>query len=1158
MLLQCYREIAAVVRDEGATTPAAEWFVDNFHIVDAVVRQVREDLPRGILPPAAQARGGPASRAILAYSAWPGPSSRTPTADSSPRPFSASSARFQRVQPLTIGELWAVPIALRIVLVENLRRLAEGIVRGRIARHEADALANELLGLGGRTARPLAFQGLDASSMSSAFTVELVQRLREQDPQSTPALRWLNAQLSTLGRSPDELVQVEHQNQAAMNVTVRNVITSMRIMSTLDWADFFESVSLVDDMLRADTDFGAMDFTTRDQYRHAIEDLARGSARAELEVTRLAIAAAKRPAPAAPETGAPPADRSADPGYYLISEGRPALEKEIGYRVPAARWLRRAFRTSATPRYVATVVVVTTLLLAPPLFITHASGMTLAALVLLAFLAAIPASDLSVALVNRAVMAVLGPRSLPRLELHDGVPPSLRTLVVVPTLLTSEADIDEQVSRLEIHFLANPDGDLHFALLSDWRDALTETRPEDARLLGGRHRRHRAAQRTQWPRAGRRRAFPPAPPQTALERGRGHMDGLGAQAREARRAQPPAHGRERHDIHRDRRAHAGGAPGSALRDHPRCRHAPAPRSRGPPRRHDGPPPEPARLRRAIAARGRGLRRPPAAGHTNHTPRAGPVPLPADLRGARRDRPLRGRGLGRLPGSSRRRLLYREGHLRRGRLHRGAGGPGARELPAEPRSLRGDLRPGGPRHRHRAVRGVPHRLRGRGRPPVPLGARRLAAAPVDHQGRRRRRHATRMAPAHRGVEDRRQPPADPLAAGRVAHSRRGLDSSARPRADVDDLRAGHPRAPRAPAGARRDRPQATRHLQADPHPRRGPELRPRGSPDRPRPHLPGPPGVADGRRDRADARPCLPDPPPAARMDDRGPGRVGPLPRRHRRVPPHARRPHPRRRGRAPRRRDPTGGRGDRGAVPPAVGALPPGGPLGEPAPAPVADAAALSRGPHGPPLDRASYLAVLRGLRRPRRHLPASRQLPGRSEAGPRPPHLSHQHRALPALGGRRTRLRLARYPRHPRSSRRDAGHDAPPRALPGPLLQLVRHRRSSSARAPLRVHRRQRQPRGPPSRARKRLPPRRPLPAAGAGSARRTPGRGGPRRRRAARRPRRRPPHPDRHRAQPRRDHRESSPPRFTSSRRAGRSGPPASVSSPATPTRSWTSRAR
>ncbi len=478
-LLQCYREIAAVTRDEGTATPAAEWFVDNFHIVDAVVRQVREDLPRGFyrqLPKLAEDPLCGYPRVLgLAWAFVAHTDSRF-----EPETLQRFVRRFQRVQPLTVGELWAVPIALRIVLVENLRRLAEQIVRGRAARHEADALANDLLGLGGRAARPLAFQELKGASLSSAFMVELVQRLREQDPESTPALRWLNAQLATLGRSPDELVQVEHQTQAAMNVTVRNVITSMRTMSTLNWTDFFESVSLVDDMLRAGTDFGAMDFTTRDQYRHAIEDLARGSARTELEVTRLAMAAAKRGAPTA---GAPPADRSQNPGYYLIAEGRPILEKAIGYRVPAKRWLLRAFRTSATLRYIATVAVVTLLLLAPPIFIAHALGMSAAALVLLGILAVIPASDLSVALINRAVMAVLGPRALPRLELHDGVPPSLRTLVVVPTLLTTEADIDEQVSRLEIHFLANPDGDLHFALVSDWRDAPTETRPEDDRLL---------------------------------------------------------------------------------------------------------------------------------------------------------------------------------------------------------------------------------------------------------------------------------------------------------------------------------------------------------------------------------------------------------------------------------------------------------------------------------------------------------------------------------------------------------------------------------------------------------------------------------------------------------------------------------------------------
>jgi cyclic beta-1,2-glucan synthetase len=482
VLLQCYRAIAAVIREEGALTPAAEWFVDNFHIVDEVVREVREDLPPGFyrqLPKLAEGplRGYPRVLGL----AW------AFVAHTDSRFEHETLQRFvrgfQRVQPLTIGELWAVPIALRVVLVENLRRLAERIVQGRAARHEADALANELLGLGGQPARPLAFQRLEVAGLAIAFAVQLVQRLREQDPESTPALSWLNAQLSALGMSPDELVRAEHQSQAAMNVTVRNVITSMRTMSSFEWVGFFESVSLVDEMLRAESHFGDMDFATRDQYRHAIEDLARGSQRSELDVTRRAIARAHRAAEAAHGVGAPPGDRSEDPGYYLVSKGRRLFEEEINYRVPVGRWLFRAYVSGATPRYLGSIGIVTGLLLAVPLLVAHASGASVGALVLLGLAALMPASDLAVALVNRTVMAVLGPRPLPRLELRDGVPPPLRTLVVVPTLLTGVAEIEEQIDRLEIHYLANPDGDLCFALLSDWTDAATEVMPGDDRLV---------------------------------------------------------------------------------------------------------------------------------------------------------------------------------------------------------------------------------------------------------------------------------------------------------------------------------------------------------------------------------------------------------------------------------------------------------------------------------------------------------------------------------------------------------------------------------------------------------------------------------------------------------------------------------------------------
>jgi cyclic beta-1,2-glucan synthetase len=481
VLLAAYRAIGAAVGEGRPITPAAEWLLDNYHLVEEQIREIRQDLPPGFYRQLPKLADGPFAGYPRVFGlAW----AYVAHSDSrfEPETLQRFVQRFQRVQVLTIGELWAVPIALRLVLLENLRRLAEQIVNGRAARRDADALANELLGLGGEPARRLAFRRLEAAALPMAFTVQLVQRLREQDPESTPALAWLSEQLSGLGTSPEELVRQEHQRQAAMNVTVRNVITSMRTMATFDWAEFFESVSLVDAALRAGSDFGAMDFATRDRYRHAIEDLARGSRRTDLEVAQEATARASRAA-SERERGAPAGSRAEDPGYYLISKGRRGFERELGYRVPLTQWLLRAYVGGATPGYLGTIGVIAGLLVVVPLVATHAAGVSPIVLVLLGLAALIPASDLAVALINRVVTELLGPRALPRLELAEGIPTALRTLVVMPTLLASDAEIEEQVNRLELHYLANLEGAIHFALLSDWMDAPAETMPADDRLL---------------------------------------------------------------------------------------------------------------------------------------------------------------------------------------------------------------------------------------------------------------------------------------------------------------------------------------------------------------------------------------------------------------------------------------------------------------------------------------------------------------------------------------------------------------------------------------------------------------------------------------------------------------------------------------------------
>jgi cyclic beta-1,2-glucan synthetase len=481
VLLAAYRAIATATAEGRPISPAAEWLLDNYHVVEEQIREIRQDLPPSFYRRLPKLGDGPFDGypRVLGV-AWAFVAHTDSRFD--PESLQRFVSAYQRIQPLTIGELWAVAITLRIVLVENLRRAAARIVSSRAARQEADALADRLLGVNGYTAEPDALlrRDADSDSFSPAFTVQLLQRLRDQDPRVTPALQWLEALLAAQATTADETVRDEHQRQGASNVTVRNIITSMRLLSDVDWPEFFESVSLVDDLLRSGSDFAALDFQTRDLYRRAIERFARRSSLTELAVAAAALAAARRPDPMDGEYADP---RHHDPGYYLIANGRRAFEVTIGYRYPLLSWRRRRGLRTGIGFYLAAIAVLAAVALALPLFAVNASGIPRGPLALLALLGLIPALDAAVAIVNRAVTKAFQATTLPALALRDGVPSHLRTMVVVPILLTTRSALEAQIDRLEIHYLASPDSELYFALLSDWTDAPTESAAGDEALV---------------------------------------------------------------------------------------------------------------------------------------------------------------------------------------------------------------------------------------------------------------------------------------------------------------------------------------------------------------------------------------------------------------------------------------------------------------------------------------------------------------------------------------------------------------------------------------------------------------------------------------------------------------------------------------------------
>ncbi len=482
VLVESYRVLAQAIKDERSITPAAEWLVDNFPIVDEQLREIRDDLPPDYyreLPKLIEGHLAGYPRVLGLTWAYIAHTDSRFDPDSLRRMVRA----YQEVETLTIGELWAIAISLRILLVENLRRLAEEIVRSRVERQMADEIADKLLGLGDAPEDVVvAFRRLSRTALPTTAQVHLFQRLRDQDPAVNPAVHWLEQQLATQGTSAEELVRHEHQRQATMNVTVRNVITSMRLISWFDWADFVESVCKVDEVLENRSAFGEMDFATRDSYRKAVEELSRGSGITEVEIAHKAAEMAEA---AVPEDAAGNrlSLRRRDPGYYLVSDGRVALERELRARPPLSTRLRRAYVRYPATGYIMSVTVLAALAVAVPFWISRRQGATGTDIAIVSLLALLPASDFAVALVNRMVTRILGPARLARFALEDGVPTDLRTLVAVPMLLTSEEDVEALVGGLEVHYLGNREGDLRFALVSDWLDASAEEMPGDEELL---------------------------------------------------------------------------------------------------------------------------------------------------------------------------------------------------------------------------------------------------------------------------------------------------------------------------------------------------------------------------------------------------------------------------------------------------------------------------------------------------------------------------------------------------------------------------------------------------------------------------------------------------------------------------------------------------
>ncbi len=487
-LEEAYQFLSAIARGDPQPVASEDWLRDNYHVVQDQVREIREDLPRKYyreLPKLATApfdgfpRVYPIARELITHTA--GRLDLETLVD--------FVNAYQQAAQLSIGELWAIPIMLRLALIEELRRLASGVVAARHnreqARHWQRAVAERAGAIHEIEAR-LRERVQAEGRLSAAFVVELLQWLRDQPPSAGPVWLALQHALEAQGETAEELLRVEHQREASDQLAMGNVITSMRLLSSVDWPTFFDRVSLVERILRGDPAgaYAAMDFQTRDRYRHSVEQLAKRSPHAELAVAERAVDLAR-----SAQVEDPAHDRRHHVGYYLISRGRFHLETALRYRPSASEWLARFFFRHPLLGYLGSISLATALVVANLLAYAARRGATPGELWLVGLLALIPVSELAISLINSLLTAQIAPRPLPKLHMRDGIPDHARTLVVVPAIVDSEARLETLLHDLEVRFLANRDRNLHFALLSDFPDADAAVVAGDDALLESARRR---------------------------------------------------------------------------------------------------------------------------------------------------------------------------------------------------------------------------------------------------------------------------------------------------------------------------------------------------------------------------------------------------------------------------------------------------------------------------------------------------------------------------------------------------------------------------------------------------------------------------------------------------------------------------------------------
>ncbi|HEY0670842.1 MAG TPA: hypothetical protein VGD27_01185, partial [Longimicrobiales bacterium] len=478
ILADAHALLTAAAAREVDVGPAAAWLLDNYHVVQEHIYEVRESLPHDYYRELPRLSVGLLAGYPRVYELAITLISHTEARIDLDN-VELFIGAFQKERTLSMGELWAIPAMLRLALIESVRRMTLRTVERLNEIEEADRRGARIVGAldhpGTGVAAAVDEFFSDPPRLTSTFVARLLYSLRESRA-AHPSLFELERWISKKGLRSEVASSRSTQRVAITQIIIANSITSLRAIERLDWQKFVEHQSALDAVLSEDPAgyYKRMAFATRDRYRHVVEHIAKRTRLDETAVARHAITLAAH---------SEIAEHRAHVGYFLVDDGLAELEHACGFRPSAGehvqRFLLRHPNVTFGGGLLAIALVITVALwfwiapLSPP------------AVLAVGLLLVLPVAEVVINLLNQLLSVVLPPRLLPKLDFTGakGIPAEFRTAVVIPTLFNDVAAVGDALETIEAQFLANRDAHLHFAVLSDFTDANAAVCPGDQEIV---------------------------------------------------------------------------------------------------------------------------------------------------------------------------------------------------------------------------------------------------------------------------------------------------------------------------------------------------------------------------------------------------------------------------------------------------------------------------------------------------------------------------------------------------------------------------------------------------------------------------------------------------------------------------------------------------